>query len=353
MALPLVLYILMILALMGVAIYEHITISTLSLPIFPALTVLTILLPLLSTLTTFFTPFLFMNSNSHATITTRDNDNMDINHRTRTRTQTHRNITSIPTGLRRTTTTITLSWLTNVLQLILTTVLATLLAQPLSSSSSQGSSSLTDCLLSGKWRALWRAHDAPAIRAIQDALSCCGFRSTRDMAWPFPSRGGDGPGARACEVQFGRRDACLPLWEGQLRRALAGDIGVVLCVGLLQVLVLVGSAKGVKKGFGVAGVMESLMSVFAGGSRGKRPNGSEGRRPLLAAAPEGDRDIEGGRVVETGYRDNVDEDDADYEDADREVEREQGREPVRYGAIGEGPRVEPAHHDPWAGVQRA
>jgi hypothetical protein len=42
---------------------------------------------------------------------------------------------------------------------------------------------VTSCLLSQKWLSFWKSHDAAAIRAIQDALTCCGFRSTSDMAW--------------------------------------------------------------------------------------------------------------------------------------------------------------------------
>ncbi|KAL1838771.1 hypothetical protein VTJ49DRAFT_2233 [Mycothermus thermophilus] len=60
MATLLLLYALVILALAGVAIYEHLTISHLSLPISPAVTILTILLPLLAPLTTLSTLRLFL-----------------------------------------------------------------------------------------------------------------------------------------------------------------------------------------------------------------------------------------------------------------------------------------------------
>ena len=41
--------------------------------------------------------------------------------------------------------------------------------------------------------------DGEGIRAIQDALGCCGFASTRDMAWPFPGPGRD---AGACVARY-------------------------------------------------------------------------------------------------------------------------------------------------------
>ncbi|KAK4033072.1 hypothetical protein C8A01DRAFT_40488, partial [Parachaetomium inaequale] len=60
--LPGLLYALILLALTGIAIYEHITITTLSLPVSPALTILTILLPLLAPIATFSTPALFKSN---------------------------------------------------------------------------------------------------------------------------------------------------------------------------------------------------------------------------------------------------------------------------------------------------
>ena len=69
-----------------------------------------------------------------------------------------------------------------------------------------------------------------AIRAIQDALECCGLRSLRDDAWPFP---GDGRGAGACVEMYGRTRACEGPWMGRSRMVLGTAVGiaVVMVVG--------------------------------------------------------------------------------------------------------------------------
>jgi len=62
------------------------------------------------------------------------------------------------------------------------------------------------CALEEKWRILFRAKDSQAITTIQDALQCCGFRSSRDMAFPFPDAH---HGANACEQRYDRHFGCL------------------------------------------------------------------------------------------------------------------------------------------------
>ena len=60
---------------------------------------------------------------------------------------------------------------------------------------------------------MFHRKDGEGIRAIQDALGCCGFASTRDMAWPFP---GAGRGAGACEARFdGTASRCLDGLRGE------------------------------------------------------------------------------------------------------------------------------------------
>lgn len=108
------------------------------------------------------------------------------------------------------------------LQGILTTVLATLFFQDMVPSE------VRDCALSGHWQHLFRDKDAAAIKSIQDALNCCGFRSVKDMAWPFP------PAEVRCAARFERDLACQQPWTQALRRSAGGDFGVVLVVGLLQ-----------------------------------------------------------------------------------------------------------------------
>ena len=63
--------------------------------------------------------------------------------------------------------------------------------------------------------------------AIQDALGCCWFASTRDMAWPFP---GAGRGAGACEARF----------DGTVSRCLDGLRGEESKVGWMLMVVPIG-----------------------------------------------------------------------------------------------------------------
>lgn len=57
------------------------------------------------------------------------------------------------------------------------------------------------------------AKDGEGIRAIQEVLGCCGFASTRDMAWPFP---GQGRQAGECEARAeGRVVRCLDGLRGE------------------------------------------------------------------------------------------------------------------------------------------
>lgn len=238
-------------------------------------------------------------------------------------------------------------------QLLLATVLATLFGAVLGGGgggSGGGRDETRTCLLATRWQGLWRAHDARAIRGVQDALGCCGFRTTRDMAWPFPSRGGGGGGGNngpTCEEQFGRHEPCLPAWEAALRRACAAELAVVLCVGVMQLAGVILAAR-----YGYGGANDGWwgrMAERVWGVGGGRIAGGEGgsRRPLLVAAADGDGQ------AGTGYRDRVEE--AAEEEEEVEEGRNGGGEVPHRGAVdryGGGPRVEPSHHDPWAGVQR-
>ncbi|KAL2117151.1 hypothetical protein VTJ04DRAFT_9319 [Mycothermus thermophilus] len=370
MATLLLLYTLVILALVGIAIYEHITITNLSLPISPALTILAILLPLLAPLTTYTTIRLLSKSplllqpppgsppNPTTTTTT------PTNHRRINRPNRNPNPTNPSNPL--------LSLLPHLaplvpptLHLLLTTVLTTLLASPLPTTSP-----VTSCLLTTHWTSLFRARRADAIRAIQDALTCCGLHTTRDMAWPFPPSGGDQgkEAARQCETHFGRHQPCLPVWEQALEKALAGEVGAVVGSGLVQVLgtllvasVVVaaarrnttagGGGRGRRENGTAAGVLGWIIGGF--GRRGafarlEEDEAEEGRRGLLVPASVGevqeeDSDEEEGRARHQEHRD----------EANATGEENGERRTLGYGTVGGGgTRVEPAHHvperDPWA-----
>lgn len=110
--------------------------------------------------------------------------------------------------------------------LLLNTILLTLSADRLSSSSFQS------CSLHEQWLRLFQAKDVRAIRQIQDSMECCGFRTSRDMAWPFPDHENK---SRACEVAFGRTVGCEGPWTVEAKKLLGmmfaiGSVGVVCVV---------------------------------------------------------------------------------------------------------------------------
>lgn len=91
------------------------------------------------------------------------------------------------------------------------------------------------CSLQERWTELFRSKDGDDVRKIQDAFECCGFRSTNDMAFPFP---GDGRGAGACVKAYGRDKACFEDWRGEER--LVAGLMVAVAVGVFLWMVSVG-----------------------------------------------------------------------------------------------------------------
>ncbi|KAM0330756.1 hypothetical protein ACHAQA_003709 [Verticillium albo-atrum] len=178
------------LLLLAGAIALHITSANLSLPIAPNITITTILLPLLAAFNTLYHPRLL--------------------HAARTTSSSIERI--LPPALQS-------------LQAILTTALATLLLQ------SALPNPVLDCALNTTWQRLFQAKDAPALRAIQDVLDCCGFNTPRDRAWPFAT---DGAASR-CAAHYDRSAACAGPWRAVLQRHAALTLAVVLAVGALQV----------------------------------------------------------------------------------------------------------------------
>jgi hypothetical protein len=76
----------------------------------------------------------------------------------------------------------------------------------------------SDCGLREVWQGMFHKKDGEGIKAVQDALSCCGFASTRDMAWPFP---GAGRGADACVARYdgaGTVSRCLDGLRGEEKK---------------------------------------------------------------------------------------------------------------------------------------
>ncbi|KAK2782826.1 hypothetical protein FQN53_009592 [Emmonsiellopsis sp. PD_33] len=76
---------------------------------------------------------------------------------------------------------------------------------------------IVSCRLENQWQSYYSNKNANAIRAIQDRLQCCGFRSTRDRAWPFPG----GSEHRDCPSTFGYTESCFAGWRDTERGAAA------------------------------------------------------------------------------------------------------------------------------------
>lgn len=83
-----------------------------------------------------------------------------------------------------------------------------------------------DCGLRERWQSMFK-EKSNEIKKIQDAFECCGLMNSRDMAYPFPSKGHD---AHACEQAFGRTKGCFPAWKAE-EQQVAGILMVV--VGLV------------------------------------------------------------------------------------------------------------------------
>jgi hypothetical protein len=109
-------------------------------------------------------------------------------------------------------------------QMLLASVLATVFVNKTSSSDT------IDCTLSTRWRRMFMAKNAAAIQSIQDTFSCCGFKSTQDMAWPFEAKN-----YKRCIEVYPRTVPCAEKWAEALRKTSGGELGIVLAVGLLQV----------------------------------------------------------------------------------------------------------------------
>ncbi|KAF9878877.1 tetraspanin tsp3 [Colletotrichum karsti] len=187
---PGLVYILICLALLVVAIATHVSSSHLALPITPFLTLLPILLPIIGAANAFYYPRLLFNASRS------------------------------PARAEQLFPTIVQS-----LQGVLTTALAVLFLQ-----SAMPGANLT-CALTNSWQHMFAGKDESSIRRIQDSFDCCGLNSVKDRAWPFQ-------GDVRCAQRFGRDTACIGPWRESMVRNSGIDLGIVLAVGVLQILTL-------------------------------------------------------------------------------------------------------------------
>ncbi|KAH8778639.1 tetraspanin [Diaporthe sp. PMI_573] len=265
-------YPVLILALMGVALYEHTNSVTLSLPLSPVLTFLTILLPLFAAANATALPYLLREkARSPARLLVK------LAH------------PAVAQGI----------------QGILIVVLATLYTTYMVPGASR------DCSLSTIWSRLFRAKDAQSVKAIQDAFECCGFRSVKDMAWPFP------PVDVACAQRFDRALPCWGPWTSALQRSAGVELGVVVIVAILQIVSLVFPQQ-----FAARFHESSWRRFFGGRRRHGSDFGPSPSRPLIT-----DRDVSA-------------------EEAGEEVGSAGQTNGYHYGALdertGDGPRIQPS-----------
>ncbi|KAI0508305.1 hypothetical protein F5B22DRAFT_425404 [Xylaria bambusicola] len=177
---------LLMVALIGIAIYVQITSSTLSLPISTGTTVLTILLPLFAVANLFYTPILNRLTKSS-------------------------NVQQF------------LLPALHILQGGLTVVIATLAAQGFTPGAP------LKCELEGAWQLLWHKHDGRAIERIQNAFDCCGFHSVVDRPWP----------KQECQKIYGRHIPCDGPWSASMQRTSGLQFAVAVLCGMIQLAHLV------------------------------------------------------------------------------------------------------------------
>ncbi|UNI20294.1 hypothetical protein JDV02_006394 [Purpureocillium takamizusanense] len=192
---PGVFYMLASVVLFAVAVVVHFHTAHLSLPLSSSITVLAVVLPIAAFLNAYIYPNLLRNSHACA-LAPRDHSALE------------RLAPVLLQGL----------------QAVVTSVLATLLFEGLVPSPA------LDYLVDYEWGRLYDARDAQSIRLIQDTYRCCGLRAVDDRAYPFD----DGP--RACADVYGRVASCEAPWKSAMQITSAVDFGVVLVVGLMQII---------------------------------------------------------------------------------------------------------------------
>ncbi|TGJ82186.1 hypothetical protein E0Z10_g6589 [Xylaria hypoxylon] len=178
----------LMLALIGIAIYVQVTSSTLSLPIPTGTAVLTILLPLFAIANIFYTPVLTRLAGA-----------------------------SIFQQL--------LLPALHVLQGGITVIIATLAAQGFTPGQA------LNCALEYNWQQLWHNHDGRAIERIQNTFDCCGFHSVVDRPWP--------QGQAHCSDIYKRDTPCDAPWRASMQRTSGLQFAVAVLAGIIQLAQLV------------------------------------------------------------------------------------------------------------------
>lgn len=85
------------------------------------------------------------------------------------------------------------------------------------------------CPLRDTWTELWKAKDTK-IKRIQNELTCCGFKTIKDMAYPFKNSTGLYQ-PDLCFLETKRNDPCLPFLEEAVQQVL-GRLILSVCVAI-------------------------------------------------------------------------------------------------------------------------
>lgn len=89
------------------------------------------------------------------------------------------------------------------------------------------------CPLEKTWHGYFNRKDENTIRTIQNALNCCGLKTTKEQPWPFPHYDPGHPKkdipATLCSDTFKRTTACFGPWsqKHQLSASMFMIVGVV------------------------------------------------------------------------------------------------------------------------------
>ena len=88
------------------------------------------------------------------------------------------------------------------------------------------------CALRETWKDLFKRKEGQCIERIQNAFTCCGFMTTKDMAYPFPDSTHD---ADACLIRYERDQACFEPWRLEERKVAIMLLVVPIAVFLWMV----------------------------------------------------------------------------------------------------------------------
>ncbi|PGG95209.1 hypothetical protein AJ79_10191 [Helicocarpus griseus UAMH5409] len=145
---------------------------------------------------------------------------------------------------------------------------------------------IVGCRLENQWQSYYSSKNANAIRAIQDRLQCCGFRSTRDRGWPFPG----GSEHQDCSSTFGYTRSCFAGWQSTQREA-AALVFTAALLSLIMKMILSSRGYGLSTRYTRLPFYEAIDDDDASDAR----NGNNSQRRFITDAGYRDEPAEGER----------------------------------------------------------